>query len=33
MESTFGYFPLFINLKGKQILIIGGGKIATRRFT
>lgn len=33
MESTFGYFPLFINLEGKQILIIGGGKIATRRFT
>lgn len=32
MESTFGYFPLFINLKGKQILIVGGGKVATRRF-
>lgn len=32
MEATFGYFPLFINLKGKKILIIGGGTVATRRF-
>ena len=25
------FFPLFVNLEGKYILVIGGGKIATRR--
>ena len=25
------YFPLFINLKEKEILVFGGGVIATRR--
>ena len=25
------YFPLFINLSGKKILVAGGGKIALRR--
>lgn len=24
-------FPLFFNMKGKQVLIVGGGKVATRR--
>ncbi|MBU4265982.1 MAG: bifunctional precorrin-2 dehydrogenase/sirohydrochlorin ferrochelatase [Candidatus Altiarchaeales archaeon] len=25
------YLPLFINLAGKDVLVVGGGKIATRR--
>lgn len=25
------YFPLFVDLKGKNILVVGGGKIAERR--
>lgn len=29
MEQS--YFPMFVNLKGKKILVIGGGKIAYRR--
>ncbi|MEO2153253.1 MAG: NAD(P)-dependent oxidoreductase [Aquificota bacterium] len=24
-------FPLFVDLKGKEILVVGGGKIATRK--
>ncbi|GAE90129.1 precorrin-2 dehydrogenase/sirohydrochlorin ferrochelatase family protein [Acetivibrio straminisolvens] len=27
------YFPLFISSKGKKALVIGGGKIATRRIS
>lgn len=27
-----GYFPMFINLEGKKVLVVGGGKIATRRI-
>lgn len=27
-----GYFPMFINLEGKNVIVIGGGKIATRRI-
>lgn len=30
-EKEQGYFPLFINLTGKKVLIFGGGTIATRR--
>lgn len=26
-----GYFPMFVNLEGKRVLIIGGGSIAARR--
>lgn len=26
------YFPLFINLEGKQVLAVGGGKVALRRI-
>ena len=26
------YFPLFINIKEKDILVFGGGNIATRRI-
>lgn len=25
------YFPLFVDLEGKEILVVGGGKIAARR--
>ncbi|HET6872381.1 MAG TPA: NAD(P)-binding protein, partial [Sporolactobacillaceae bacterium] len=25
-------YPIFVNLKGKQVLIVGGGKIATRKL-
>lgn len=27
------YFPLFVNLEDKRIVVVGGGKIATRRIT
>ncbi len=30
--ERFTYFPLFINLMGKKIIVIGGGKIAERRI-
>ena len=25
------YFPLFVDLEGRQVLVVGGGKIAMRR--
>lgn len=25
------YFPLFVDLEGRQVLVVGGGKIAARR--
>lgn len=31
MEKSDSFFPLFINLKNKKILIIGAGKIAYRK--
>lgn len=31
MERNKAYFPLFVDLSEKRILIVGGGKIATRR--
>ena len=27
------YFPMFIDLSDKKIIVVGGGKIATRRVT
>ena len=33
MEYDIGYFPLFVDLRGKKILIAGAGKIAARRAT
>lgn len=26
------WFPLFVNMKGKQVLLVGGGKVAARRL-
>ena len=26
------YFPLFVDLEGRQVLVVGGGKIAARRI-
>ena len=26
-----GYFPFFIDIKGKKALIVGGGKVASRK--
>ena len=26
------YFPLFVNLEGRRVLVVGGGKIAARRI-
>lgn len=31
MEETPLFFPLFVSLKGKKCLIVGGGSIAARR--
>lgn len=31
MKNNFSYFPMFINLQNKNIVIIGAGKIAFRR--
>ena len=25
------FYPLFIDLKGKKVLVVGGGKVGTRR--
>lgn len=33
MKHDTGYFPLFIDLRGKKVLIVGAGKIAARRAT
>lgn len=33
MGYDTGYFPLFIDLRGKKVLIVGAGKIAARRAT
>ena len=33
MGYDTGYFPLFVDLRGKKILIAGAGKIAARRAT
>lgn len=30
-EKAAGYFPLFVDIKGKKILIVGAGTVATRR--
>ena len=30
--SDYPYFPLFLDLSGKKILVVGGGKIALRRI-
>ena len=30
-EPQYGRFPLFIELTGKRVLVVGGGEIATRR--
>ena len=29
--TEYPYFPLFVNLSGKKILIVGAGSIALRR--
>lgn len=31
MEKEPGYFPIFIDLKGKRCILYGGGEIAVRR--
>ncbi len=31
MQESVAYFPLFVNLQDKQVLVFGGGVIATRR--
>lgn len=33
MSDSGTYFPLFVDLKKKQILVFGGGTIATRRIS
>lgn len=32
MREQSGYFPLFINIKDRKAVVIGGGKIASRRI-
>lgn len=32
MERSWDHFPLFISSKDKAVLVVGGGKIATRRL-
>ncbi len=31
MDNNFSYFPIFINIQNKDIIIFGAGKIALRR--
>lgn len=31
-ERKLSYFPMFVNLRGKRVLVVGGGKIAARRI-
>jgi precorrin-6A/cobalt-precorrin-6A reductase len=31
-EGKLTYFPMYVNLRGKRVLIVGGGKIAARRI-
>ncbi len=31
MRQTGKYFPLFVSLTGKQVYIVGAGKVAARR--
>ena len=31
MKTADGYFPMFFNIEGKKILIVGAGNIALRR--
>lgn len=31
LEEKTGYFPLFVDLSDKKIVVVGGGKIGTRR--
>lgn len=31
MKNETGYFPLFIDISDKKIVVVGGGKIAARR--
>ena len=30
-SKKMAYFPLFVDLEGRQVLVVGGGKIAVRR--
>ena len=30
-EQTSPYYPLFLNIRGKQCLVVGGGKVALRK--
>jgi len=31
-EGNLTYFPMYVNLRGKRVLVVGGGKIAARRI-
>ena len=31
-SRKMAYFPLFVNLEGRRVLVVGGGKIAARRI-
>lgn len=31
-EGRLNYFPMYVNLRGKRVLVVGGGKIAARRI-
>lgn len=31
MEEKQAYFPMFVSLAGKKVLIVGGGRVAARR--
>jgi len=32
VQESFSHFPMFFNLQNKKVVVIGGGKIATRRI-